>query len=92
MIDLATEREHLAKAERDVAEGTGRVSRQADLVEQLRGSGHDVATATELLETLRQTLQAWEAHRDIILSTIAKLEASGSDPVTGAPPEPEASI
>lgn len=80
MIDLATDRQHLAKAERDIAEGEGRVARQADLVERLRRDGHDVARSEALLRTLRETLRAWEDRRQGTLRTIANMEAGVMSP------------
>ena len=74
MLDLATEKTHLAKAELDITEGEDRVTHQAGLVERLRVAGQDVAVAERLLSTLRQTLLAWKDHRNIILMTIARLE------------------
>jgi len=58
MPDLATEKMDLAKAERDISEGEGRITHQADLLERLRATGRDVAAAERLLLTLRQTLSA----------------------------------
>lgn len=75
MLDLATEREHLAKADRDIAEGEERISRQAELIERLREGGHSLSEAEGLLATLTQTLQLWRDHRDEILRTIARLES-----------------
>jgi hypothetical protein len=74
MLDMATEREHLAQAERHVAEGEARIARQAELVERLRGGGQDVAAAEALLTNLQQTLAIWKDHRAEILATIARLE------------------
>lgn len=75
MLDLATEREHLAKADRDIAEGEERIRRQAELIERLREGGHSLSEAERLLATLTQTLQLWRDHRDEILRTIARLES-----------------
>lgn len=74
MLDLATEREHLAKAELDLAQGRARIDRQSELVNRLRGAGQDAVAAEGLLALLKQTLKAWAGHRDIILATIARLE------------------
>jgi hypothetical protein len=74
MIDLETEKENLAKANRDISEGEDRIARQTELVERLRRSGHSVAQAERLLDTLHQTLQSWRDHRDEILRTITRLE------------------
>ncbi len=80
MLDLATERDHLAKADRDIAEGEARISRQVELIGRLRENGHSVSDAEELLATLRQTLQAWQDHRTEILRTIARLESGELGP------------
>ena len=84
MLDLATEREHLAKAERDIAEGEERISRQAQLIERLREGGHSLSEAQALLATLTQTLQTWRDHRDEILRTIARLESEALSSPGGA--------
>ncbi|WP_376091676.1 hypothetical protein ACE7GA_22185 [Roseomonas sp. CCTCC AB2023176] len=86
MTDLPTERRHLAKAERDVADGKARIMRQADLVGRLRAEGRDVAQAEALLSTMRQSLEAWQDHREEILRTIARLESAPGEPVPVAPP------
>ena len=77
MSDLATEKDHLAKAERDIVEGEERVERQAELVGRMRGAGQDVSLAEALLRTLCETLQQWKDHRDEILRAIARLEGQG---------------
>ena len=87
MLDLATEKEHLAKAESDIAEGERRITQQTELIERLRRDDHNVGEAETLLETLRQTLRTWQDHRDLILVTIARLEGGAAGPTpksTGA--------
>ena len=76
MPNLDVERAHLVKADRDIAEGGRRVSAQVLLIERLRVGGHSTGDAENLLQTLRQTLQAWQNHRDLILQAIARLEAA----------------
>lgn len=75
-MDLMTERQHLAKANQDIAEGEERIKRQFTLVEGLRARGQNVTSAEGLLRTLRQTMQGWEEHRELILEAIARLEAT----------------
>lgn len=87
MLDLATEREHLAKADLDLAEGEARISRQIELIDRLRKGGHSVSEAEGLLDTLQQTLQAWQGHREEIIRTIARLEREKLDR-PGGPPLP----
>lgn len=74
MQDLAMERQHLTKADSDIAEGEERIARQVELMAGLRHKGHGAAEGERLLETLRQTLQSWRNHRETILRTIARLE------------------
>jgi vacuolar-type H+-ATPase subunit B/Vma2 len=74
MIDLATEKRTLIKANRDIAEGEERIGRQIDLIGRLRDGGHSVVDAQALLQMLQETLQAWRGHREEILRTIARLE------------------
>lgn len=83
MLDLATEKTELAKANRDITEGEDRIRHQAELVQRLRAAGQDMAVAERLLVTLQQTLAAWKDHRDLILMAIARLEQEqgGSDEV-----------
>lgn len=75
MLNIAIEREHLAKAEQDLVEGEGRIRRQVATIETLRANGHSIAEAEALLVTLRQTLRAWQDHRDEIALTITRLES-----------------
>ena len=74
MADLSTERENLAKAESDIAEGERRITAQAVLIERLRRDNHETAEAEKLLLSLQQTLDLWNAHRDEILYQIGRLE------------------
>jgi hypothetical protein len=73
MPDPALEREHLAKAERDIAEGERRITRQMLLIERMGREGHDTAEAEKLLLTLRETLAEWRAHREEILRELERL-------------------
>jgi len=80
MPEPALEREHLAKAERDIAEGESRVTRQMLLIERMRQDGHDTAEAEKLLLTLEDTLAAWQAHREEILRELDRHDALRSGP------------
>lgn len=75
MPDIATERAHLATAERDIAAGEERIFRQAEMVARLRMANEDTAQAEALLRNFRQTLQGWRMHRDQIVRLIASLES-----------------
>jgi aryl carrier-like protein len=74
MIDLATEKDTLVKADRDIAEGEERITRQVALIAQLREEGYSVSQAEMLLATFRHTLQAWQEHRVAIIHAIDRLE------------------
>lgn len=73
-LEISWERGNLAKSDRDIVEGEGRITRQTALVERLRGHGQTVTEAERLLETLHQTLELWRDHREAILRRIAYLE------------------
>ncbi|MGI4975519.1 MAG: hypothetical protein ACRYG6_01120 [Janthinobacterium lividum] len=80
MLTLEIEREHLAKADRDLADGERRISAQVLMIEQLRATGHGTDAAERLLLTLQETLEAWLGHRVLIVEAIARLE--GTSPAT----------
>ena len=58
----------LAQAERHIAEGKKHIGRQMVIIAELERDGHDTATAKELLDTLEQTQQLHESHRQHVLS------------------------
>ena len=82
-LELARERDSLAKADRDLSEGEERITRQIALVERLRQDGHSVTEAQSLLDTLQQTLQIWREHRALIVQRIAHLEGLAIEPAPG---------
>jgi hypothetical protein len=74
MPNLPLEREHLAKANSDIAAGEERILAQTQLIERLRHDGYKTDQAELLLLNLQQTLAVWQAHREQIRQTIARLE------------------
>lgn len=74
MPNLAVERQHLVKANRDIAEGEKRILAQTQFIERLRRKGQETDQAELLLLNLQQTLAVWQAHREQIRETIAQLE------------------
>ena len=72
MPDMQQEREHLAKANRDIAHGERRVAEQIILIQQMTEKGQDTALAEEFLRTLEQTLEQWHIHRRLILEALAR--------------------
>lgn len=68
------EDEHLALAQRHVAEGEQRVAQQMRLVDRLATDGRDTADAAKFLETLMQSLAVMRDHLQLILREIADAE------------------
>lgn len=56
--------EHLALAERHIAEGKRTIARQEQLVAELDRDGHDTAMAMALLREFQVSLAAHIEHRD----------------------------
>ena len=69
-MDRAMETRHLAVADRNIAEGEARVSRQVALIERLTLRGADTGTAEAFLDLLRQTLAGWNRERDLVLAAL----------------------
>ena len=72
MPDLATEFEHLAEADRRIAEAHASI---AEIEEAIATNRHAGPQPAGLLETLKGTLRAFEAHRALILRNIEDLKA-----------------
>ncbi len=72
MVDMHKEREDLAKADRDIAEGEKRVAEQIILIHRMAETGQDTALAEEFLRRLEQTLEQWHVHRRLILEALAR--------------------
>lgn len=83
MLTLEDERGHLAKADRDLAEGERRISAQMLIIEHLRATGHGTDAAERLLLTLRETLETWLNHRVLIVETITRLEGASPTVMPG---------
>lgn len=74
--DLKRERDDLEKADQDLREGAERITKQQLLIERLGAQGHETDQAEALLLNLEQMLEAWLAHRALIIERIALLEHS----------------
>jgi hypothetical protein len=72
MVDKQKEREDLAKADQDIADGERRVAEQIILIERMRKDGRDTVLAEEFLRMLEQTLEQWNVHRRLILEALAQ--------------------
>jgi uncharacterized membrane protein len=71
-LDTEKFREHLALANKHVAQGRQRVERQAALFAKLESGGHDITQAKALLEQLRHTLALQIETRDRILRELGE--------------------
>jgi hypothetical protein len=75
-IELARERRDLLKAEQDIVEGERRVDQQHELIARLSAQGHETVQAYALLNNFENMLDAWYAHRALILGRIDLLESA----------------
>jgi hypothetical protein len=64
---------YLEAAERHVAEGEALVTRQRNLLEDLRGQGRDLGSARDLLGRLEQAQAQQIADRDRLRALLAEL-------------------
>jgi hypothetical protein len=73
-MDSKMMHEHLALAERHVAEGDRHLSRQRALIAELKRDGHGTGQAIDLLRTLEDTQATFIADRDRIRNELSKAE------------------
>jgi hypothetical protein len=64
--------QHLAQAERHVAEGAGHVARQRQIVVELANDGRDLKTAQALLQQFETMLEHHIADRDRLRAHLAR--------------------
>ena len=74
---MTLEEEHLAQADRHIAEAEARTETQQGLLARLRTAGGDVAEAEELLATMEQSLSVMREHRRLVLAGVMQ-ERTGS--------------
>ena len=77
MPNYQVELDHLAQANRHIAEGEERILYLAHLIEKSRDAGWDTSTGERMLRLMLDTLDEWYVHRQYILDTIAKAEEPG---------------
>jgi hypothetical protein len=71
-MDRTSELKHLRMADANIAAARDLIERQISIVTRLTEGGHEVATAQEILQTMRNTLEAMEEHRRSIKKEIAR--------------------
>jgi hypothetical protein len=74
MSRLSIERDHLARADDDIADAERRITVQMLRIYRLREGEHDTREAEKLLTALQHTLDTWNEHRTEIVREIARLE------------------
>jgi len=70
-----TPREHLAEADRLIAECKDRIARQRKIIASAYENGHP-AIPVSLLRVLEENLRSFEKHRQVILDEIKKMSAA----------------
>ena len=71
------ELEHLALADKAVAEGERHIAREEQMISDLDRAGYDTKEARSLLATYRRTQDAHVAHRKLILETLQQKDRPG---------------
>ena len=67
-----THHEHLAEADRFIAECKNRISRQREIIASAYENGHPTVLPVSLLRVLEENLRSFEKHRQLILDHIKK--------------------
>lgn len=69
-MDRKMELDHLALAEKAVAEGERHIGREEQMIADLDRGGHDTKLACETLATLRRMQSEHVAHRNLLLKLL----------------------
>jgi hypothetical protein len=67
-------REHLARADRHIAELRSRISHQLEIVERLRSYGVSNQDREDLLEILGESLRILQRHRELLREALQAAE------------------
>jgi sRNA-binding protein len=65
-----SEREHLAHADRNIAECKARIERQRQVIRQAEQEGQNTLWAKETLKTWEASLRVFETHRQMIVDRL----------------------
>lgn len=79
-MDIERVKQHLALADRHVAEGRERINRQTAIIDQLQHRGHDTGLARQLLDLLEDTFQKHQMHREEIVQELELCGKARKDP------------
>jgi hypothetical protein len=86
-MDLDRVKQHLAQADRHIAEGREPIDKQTAIVAQLEQDGHDTCLARQLLDPLEDTLQKQQQHREEILRELELYGNAREDPRSPIDPQ-----
>jgi hypothetical protein len=70
-----THHEHLAQADRFIAECKNRIARQRKVIATAYENGHPTVLPVALLRVLEENLRSYEKYRHLILDEIRKAQA-----------------
>ena len=70
-----THHEHLAQADRSIAECKSRVERQREIIASAYENGHPTVLPVALLRVLEENLRSFEKYRQLVLDQIKKAQA-----------------
>jgi hypothetical protein len=73
-VRAMNEREHLAQADRHIAECKACIERQREVIRQAEERGQATIWARETLKTWEASLRVFEAHRQLILDQLKDVE------------------
>ena len=68
------EREHLAQADRHIAECKDHIARHYNFIREIEQRGQDASWAKGMLASLKETLRIFEKHRRLIVDRLKGTE------------------
>jgi N-acyl-D-aspartate/D-glutamate deacylase len=69
-LGAMTHREHLAQADRFIAECKNRIARQREIIATAYEDGHSTDIPVSMLRALEENLRSFERHRQVILDQL----------------------
>jgi len=69
-LGAMTHREHLAQADRFIAECKDRIARQREIIATAYENGHPTVIPVSMLRALQENLRSFEKHRQLILDQL----------------------
>jgi hypothetical protein len=73
-LGTTTHHEHLAQADRFIAECKNRIARQREIVATAYENGHPTVLPVALLRVLEENLRSFEKYRQLILDQLKKTD------------------